>query len=135
MRYILLDHAEETIYVDDGKGGQKAVKVNLKQILEENCWGAPEWRQDEAWLAAWERLSDVFEVAFNARAPYVGADDKDYEKFCPIATLKGKQLPMHLSRPITRLTACILRASSKEPEQKPANGVEAPQLSAAVQAS
>jgi hypothetical protein len=126
MRYIHLTHKPEQHDVIDERGnvvGQAL--MTLESLLNSNCWGQPEWRQDEAWLAAWERLTDSFERGFRTMAPYVAADDKDYEKFAPIATLKGKQIAPHLARAVTKITAPITRASSTEPEAaKQMNGAE-----------
>jgi hypothetical protein len=116
MRYIELDHdAKEVVEVEDGKGGTREVAFTLKTILDEHCWGAAEWRQDEAWIAAWERLVPAFDEAFAKRLPLVGIGDKDHEKLAPMATMRGKQIVPLLARPITKLTACVLKASAKEP--------------------
>lgn len=136
MRYIELNHKAETHDNVTEKGdvvGQSS--TTLEALLNSNCWGQPEWRQDEAWLSAWERLTEIFERAFKTKAPFAACDDKDYEKFAPIATLKGKQIAPHMARAVTRLTACITRASSKEPEaQKPMNSAETRALPDAAQA-
>jgi hypothetical protein len=126
MRYIDLTGKAQAYDIVDQNGnvvGQDT--MTLERMLDINCWGQPEWRQDEAWLSAWERLTDGFGAAFKTKAAFVAVDDKDYEKFAPIATFKGKQVAPNLARAVTKLTAPITRASSKEPESaKQLNGAE-----------
>jgi len=137
MRYIDLTTPPQVYDLVDQAGNVTGQDLlTLEKFLHINCWGHPDWRQDEAWLAAWERLTDTFERAFKTKATFAAVDDKDYEKFAPIATVKGKPLPPHMSRAVTKLTAPITRASSKEPEAaKAVNGAEKALPEAPAQAS
>lgn len=111
MRYILLNTPPEKVIEPTGK----EVTVSLEVIMEEHCFNKSEWRQNEEWLAAWERLILIFETAFKTKAAYAAVEEKDYEKALPFVTLKGIQLAPYIARAITRQTACWLRASTKEP--------------------
>jgi hypothetical protein len=130
MRYIDLTTPPEIVDVLNESGDVvKQDVLTLEGLLNANCWGLPEWRQNEEWLGAWERLIDIFGVAFKTKAKFCAVEDKDYEKLAPIATLKGKQISPHLARAVTRLTAPITRAASKEPESaKASNGADAKTL-------
>lgn len=113
----------------------KPHSYSYKTFLDEYVWGQPEWRQDDAWLSAQERLMDAFDEALTRKAlgergVVFYASDLDFEKFGPLASLKGKQVAPPFVRGISKMTAPVIRAkyvkSAPDMSRPPDVVVEAP---------
>jgi hypothetical protein len=100
--------------------------VPYKEFLDENVWTAPQWRQNEEFARARNRLMALFDTAFAEGRPGVGMSDKDYEKWEPIAALRGLQMPAENVRPVSVFTDTAMFASTIEPAW--AKTAEAPSL-------
>lgn len=85
-------------------------KYSYATWLDEYVWNQPEWRQDDVWLAALDRLMEAFDDAIAQETGSFYASDLDFEKFGPLASLKGKQIASPFVRVFNRLTAAAIRA-------------------------
>ncbi len=110
MRYIQIPAPEAVV------GDQGPKLYTYFDLLDQFVWHRPEWRKDEAWFSAWERLNQAHEEAKEKDTRYVPVSGEDYEKFVPLATLRDVQLGGPNVKPIVRLTRCILFASTTKPE-------------------
>jgi hypothetical protein len=94
--------------------------------LREQVWPMPPWHDDELMMAIYFRLQPKFKeaaaqhMAQSSVPPpwrfFVPVEDKDYEKFCPLATKKGEKLGA------VEEIMLVLRPILMAPSELPAGG-------------
>lgn len=92
MRYHLIPKDGTAILTHEGsKGLSKSESFTYDEFLNANVWGRSEWRDDEAWARAFDRLTAAYEG--KKAGDEVGSTNEDFEKFQKVASLKGINLP------------------------------------------
>ena len=97
-------------------GAEDRMPMTYKEFLDDSVWTVAKWRESEDLARTRNRLIALFDEAFAKERPGVGIADKDYEKWEPLAALRGMQMPPRNVRPISVFTDAAMFASTKEPE-------------------
>jgi hypothetical protein len=99
------------------KGGDR-VPMSYQEFLDEHVWIDNKWRTDGEFARARNRLMQLFDKAFSKKARGVGIADKDFEKFEPIAALRGPdfRVPPENIRPVSVFTDAAMFATTVEPD-------------------
>ena len=117
MRYITIPEPLPIPGSKDPKDESKPKMFGLAELLSE-CWAAPQWRDNDSNNEAFVRVYDAFEG--KEPGDVVELENKDYEVFAPIATMKGKPIPNQLIAPlVNKICIAVLTAPTKPPK---ANG-------------
>jgi hypothetical protein len=96
--------------------GEGRSRMSYEEFLNEHVWTDPKWRQDAEFAKARQRLVKQFDAAFSKGARGVGLSDKDFEKWEPIAALRGPfQIPAENVRAVSVFTDAAILASTDEP--------------------
>ena len=99
------------------KGAERTL-VTYQEFTDEHVWTDGAWRKDGEFARCRNRLMKLFDDAFAKGARGVGLEDKDYEKWEPIAALRGPNLsiPPENTRPISVFTDAAMFATTVEPD-------------------
>lgn len=106
-----------TLILTPPEGSKEPAKVvpysYTDDYLNANVWGRSEWRDDEAWAKAFERLTAAYEGK-KARDE-VPSTNEDFEKFQKIASMKGLNIGNGGPnvKTITRMAQSVLFATSE----------------------
>jgi len=107
-------------------------EYGLTDWLEEVVWGNQGWRASLDAIEAFESLEEKLRGPWDEEkerhqelepGTVVELSEKEFEIFEPIATLKGKDLPAHLT-PVNHIIRAIMTASSKHPHKEQAEKKE-----------
>lgn len=115
MRYVVIP-AKQVMDSIINNETKQPVRWGIHDMLREVCWGAPEWRQNETNLKAFERCYNAFDG--KKEGAVVELEGADYEIFLPIATMKGKNIPPAFSIQFNRLMMPIMCASTDPPKSE-----------------
>lgn len=114
MRYITFPEPLPIPGSKDPKDESKPKLFGLSELLTE-CWAAPQWRDSDSANEAFVRVYDAFEN--KKPGDVVELENKDYEIFAPIVTMKGKPIPNQLIAPLfNKISIAVLAAPSKPPK-------------------
>jgi hypothetical protein len=101
-------------------GTVRDIELSYEAFLDGQVWCLPEWRNDAEWGNAFERLVDAFDGKSAGDNVYVS--DVDFEKFAPLATMKGKTVAAQHAKALTRLMNAVTfakHAKSAPSDSKP----------------
>lgn len=110
MKYITIPQ-DERITV-----GQAAGTMSFEDLLRQVVWPNPVWRDGS--LDNAKALRTLIE-RFNGCRPgsVVELDDRTYELFLPVVTMKGEKLNEQIAQQLYNLMFPVITASDERPEE------------------
>jgi len=110
MRYIRIPQPVRLEGLKGNDGNLLAPFIySFGEFLLEHCWTKKEWRA-AGWTEVMLRLVDKF--AGRLPGDVVALTDEDFEKFAPIAAMRGVDLNPLLAIPFSRLILAVNTATS-----------------------
>jgi len=119
MRYIQIPKSETVVQAD---GTTKA--FTFDQFLAQVVWVHECWRSDSEGTGMHDTFCSLTEKFAGALAgEWVELTDAEYEKFRPIATMRGEKMAPGMAIPLNAIMRPVIAA----PKEKPAETVKAPE--------
>lgn len=112
MRYIKIPQPQ-TLPDSKGADGQP-IMLSLAKLVRDEIGGHGDWRQDEAWLIAYEEIVDELEKK-SIPGEIACIEDTHHEKL--LAILRKFEFGGSAARPINRLIRAVMAAPKSAPEQ------------------
>jgi len=117
MRYIIIpDSINVSVTItNDGKQENRVVPYGLNDLNAQEVWTNEMWHQDLSSIEAFERIY----LKFKGKKPgqVVPLEDADYERYMPLATMRGVKIRPDLAYEMHMLMKAVHAASSTEPAQ------------------
>lgn len=121
MRYIeVAKPAEITDLWQDPRTGEVSVRgqklFSYFELMRDEVWSRNEWRKNELYANAFNRLIDAHDLAEQHGLPVIAMSQEDYVLFQPLATLSDRPIKGPNVKAINRLTQCVTFAASTKPK-------------------